>query len=158
MTFKHLLVGFAAIAVVGCSSTTTNKETASDIAAETADVQDMTKDSIPGLYTPGPKEAVIYYKRADNDYTDWGLHLWSGDVKEETSWYDAFPLTGVSDKYGAYYVVPLKSADWTDFKFIVHMGNSKDLGGLDHSYSREKFGEDVFTTEGSVELKADPSM
>ncbi|WP_369434561.1 pullulanase-associated domain-containing protein [Psychromonas sp. MME1] len=155
MTFKHLLAGFAAIAVVGCSSTPANNDQA---AAETAVVADAGETNIPGLYTPAPDQAVIYYKRADNDYTDWGLHLWSGDVVEETSWYDAFPLTGVSDKYGAYYVVPLKSADWKEFKFIVHMGNSKDLGGLDHSYSREKFGVDVFTTEGSAVLKADPEM
>jgi len=154
MKFRHLLAAFAAIAVVGCTSTPVADAPATEAVAVEATAAAGT---IPGLYTPGPSEAVIYYKRADNEYTDWGLHLWSGDIKEATSWYEAFPLTGVSETYGAYYVVPLKDANWKEFKFIVHMGNSKDLGGLDHSYSREKFGVDVFTTEGSAELKADPA-
>ncbi len=153
MKFRHLLAAFAAIAVVGCSSTPAADE---PVAEEIAVEETSSANTIPGLYTPGPSEAVIYYKRDDNEYTDWGLHLWSGDVKEATSWYDAFPLTGVSETHGAYYVIPLKGDDWKEFKFIVHMGNSKDLGGLDHSYSRAKFGEDVFTYEGSAELLADP--
>ncbi|MFT6984541.1 MAG: pullulanase [Psychromonas sp.] len=154
MKFRHLLAAFTAIAVVGCTSTPVADEPATE---EVAMEETSAANTIPGLYTPGPTEAVIYYKRADNEYTDWGLHLWSGDIKEATSWYDAYPLTGVSAKYGAYYVVPLKDANWKEFKFIVHMGNSKDLGGLDHSYSRAKFGVDVFTTEGSTDLKADPA-
>lgn len=155
MKFRHLLAAFAAITVVGCASTPATEEAMEEVVAVEA-VEATGAATIPGLYTAGPSEAVIYYKRADNEYTDWGLHLWSDDIKEATSWYDAFPLTGVSEKYGAYYVVPLKGDTWKKFKFIVHMGNSKDLGGLDQSYSREKLGEDVFTYEGDAQLYADP--
>lgn len=153
MKFRHLLAAFAAIAVVGCTSTPATEEAATEEVAVEADAG---VKMIPGLYTAAADQAVIYYKRADNEYTDWGLHLWSGDIKEATSWYDAFPLTGISEEHGAFYVVQLKNADWKEFKFIVHMGNSKDLGGLDHSYSREKVGVDMFTYEGSTELFADP--
>ena len=152
MKFRYLLAAFTAIAVVGCASTPATEEAMEEVAV----VATTGAATIPGLYMANPSEAVIYYKRADNEYTDWGLHLWSDDIKEATSWYDAFPLTGVSEKYGAYYVVPLKGDDWKKFKFIVHMGNSKDLGGLDQTYSRVKFGEDVFTYQDDAQLYADP--
>lgn len=156
MKFRHLLAAFAAIAVVGCTLTPATEEMATEEVAVEEVEADAGVKMIPGLYTAAADEAVIYYKRADNDYTDWGLHLWSGDIKEATSWYDAWPLAGISEAHGAFYIVPLKSADWKEFKFIVHRGNSKDLGGLDHSYSREKVGVDMFTYEGSTELFADP--
>lgn len=152
MKFRHLLAACATVAVVGCT-TTPAEEPATTAAVE---VTAPAANTIPGLYTPAADQAVIYYKRADNDYTDWGLHLWSGDIKLATSWYEPFEVTGVSEKYGAYYVIPLKGDEWKEFKFIVHMGNSKDLGGIDQSYSRAKFGEDVFTYEGEVQLFADP--
>ncbi len=147
MKFKLLIAAIAAFAIAGCTST-------SDEGAEAVEAN----TNITGLYTPAPTEAVIYYKRADGQYDNWGLHLWSGDVTQETSWGFAFPLTGISEKYGAYYVVPLQDADWDSFNFIVHKGNSKDLGGLDHTFDRAAFGVDVFTTEGSSELAADPAM
>ncbi|WP_028866148.1 pullulanase-associated domain-containing protein [Psychromonas aquimarina] len=147
MKLRLLIAAVAAFAIAGCTST--SDDGAAAVEANT---------NIPGLYTPGPTEAVIYYKREDGEYEGWGLHLWSGDVTQETSWGFAFPLTGISEKYGAYYVVPLKDADWDSFNFIVHQGDSKDLGGLDHSFYREKFGVDVFTTQGSSELAADPAM
>lgn len=148
MKYRYLVAALTVMTIAGCSTKP----------AVEADVQEqvVVVNSIAGLYMPSPSEAVIYYKRADDKYADWGLHLWSGDVAKATTWFEAFPLTGISEKYGAYYVVPLKGNDWAKFKFIVHKGNAKDLGGLDHDYSRVKFGQDVFTTEGSTVLLADP--
>jgi len=146
MKFRLLIAAIAAFAIVGC---TTTSDEGGAVEANT---------NIPGLYMPGPSEAVIYYKRIDGQYDDWGLHLWSGDTIRETSWSSAFPLTGISETYGAYYVVPLKDANWDTFNFIVHKGNTKDLGGLDHTFERSAFGVDVFTTEGSADLAADPAM
>lgn len=146
MKFRLLIAALAVFVIAGCTSTS-EQEASAEV-----------NTNIPGLYTPAADEAVIYYKRADGEYADWGLHLWGGDIKQATSWSFAFPLTGISEKYGAYYVVPLKGADWTTFNFIVHKGNTKDLGGLDHTFSRDKFGEDVFTTQDSAELAADPAM
>lgn len=140
MKLKHLLAAAIMIlTVVGCAST-----------------PKVPVKTIPGLYTPAANEAVVYYKRADNDYSDWALHVWDGDVKDWTTWNEPFPLTGVSEKYGAYYAVPMKSADWQSLKFIVHMGDLKDLGGLDHTFPRADFGEDVFTYEDDKVLHADP--
>lgn len=151
MKYKYLLAAFSALAIAGCSTS----EPVADVAVQEDGVM---INSIPALYTPSASEAVIYYKRADNEYADWGLHLWSGDVAKATTWFEALQLTGVSEKYGGYYVVPLKGDDWKTFKFIVHKGNAKDLGGLDHVYSREKFGQDLFTTQGSTVLVADPAQ
>ena len=153
MKFRHLLAAFAAIAVVGCTSTPATEEAATEEVAVEADAG---VKMIPGLYTAAADEAVIYYKRGDNDYTDWGLHLWSNDIKEATSWYDAWPLAGISEAHGAFYIVPLKNADWKEFKFIVHRGNTKDIGGLDQPYVRAKLGVDAFTYQGSAEVFADP--
>lgn len=149
MKHPYLVAALTAVTLAGCA---TSPVVDTDVQQEV-----ITVTHIAGLYNPSATEAVIYYKRADGVYDDWGLHLWSGDVAKATAWFEAFPLTGISEKHGAYYVVPLKGDDWAAFKFIVHKGNAKDLGGLDHDYSRAKFGQDVFTTQGSTVLQADPS-
>jgi pullulanase len=123
-----------------------------------------TTDSI--LVEPAANQAVIYYKRADGDYNGWGLHLWepSGATFKPdaylsatgTEWTNPLPAAGVSQTYGAYYIVNLGSADWTGFNFIMHNGDNKDLGGLDHSFVRSTMGNDLFTFAGNGTLFPDP--
>lgn len=122
-------------------------------------------NDIPGLYSPAANEAVIYYKRADGNYDGWGLHLWDPDdgrvavpneIVNATDWEAPQEATGLSDMYGAYYVVELNTPDWQDFMFIMHKGSDKDLGGLDHTYVRSNFGSDIFTFQGVSELFVDP--
>ncbi len=80
------------------------------------------------------KKTVIHYKRADGDYTGWGLHLWGDaiDPTEATQW-GAPKLPTGTDDYGAYYEIKL--ADPTKpVNFIVHKGDVKDPDA-DRSYT-----------------------
>jgi len=122
---------------------------------------------IPGLYNPAPDEAVIYYKRTDSQYDGWGLHLWDPDdgrvnypdeVITSTEWGTPLLAEGISDLYGAYYVVQMNAADWHDFMFIMHKGNEKDLGGGDHIFFRTELGEDAFSFQGVANLFSDPIL
>jgi pullulanase-type alpha-1,6-glucosidase len=72
--------------------------------------------------------ATIHYRRADGDYTGWGLHLWGEaiDPSEATDWATPKPPTG-EDDFGAYWNVQL--ADETQpLNFIIHRGDEKDPG------------------------------
>ena len=83
--------------------------------------------SVDELYQAQPNEAVIYYKRADGQYQDWGLHLWDGDGRtngvneliSSTAWDVPLAPAGVHPDYGAYFIVPMTGPDWADFMFIV---------------------------------------
>ena len=109
-------------------------------------------------------QAIIYYQREDGDYTGWGLHLWddTGSVTDEvvtpTEWATPLLSAGEHPLYGAYYIIDLKTEDWADFKFILHNGDTKDLGGADQIYNRVVLGEDAFTFEGVAELFAEPLL
>lgn len=103
--------------------------------------------SIDGLYSAGENEVVIYYKRdvaaqSGDPYAGWGLHLWNGEgctstdldamgISGETDWNDPFPYTGVSDTYGAYYVLKVNpdAADPHEcMNFILHKGDERGFG------------------------------
>ena len=109
-------------------------------------------------------QAIIYYKRNAGDYDNWGLHLWddTGSVSDEvvanTEWAAPLLAAGEHPLYGAYFIVDLKTADWADFKFILHNGDTKDLGGADQIFSRAVLGEDVFTFQDVAELFAEPLL
>jgi len=49
--------------------------------------------------------AVLHYRRADNDYAGWGLHVWTG-AANPTEWTNPLPPAGF-DAYGAVFRVPL---------------------------------------------------
>ena len=109
-------------------------------------------------------QAIVYYQRDGADYDGWGLHLWDdiGSVTDEvasaTSWSEPLLATGIHPLYGAYYIIDLRTDDWADFKFIVHQGDSKDLGGADHVFSRAVLSQDVFTFQGVGELFPEPLL
>mgnify|MGYP000852608677 FL=1 len=123
--------------------------------------------SVDELYQAQPNEAVIYYKRADGQYQDWGLHLWDGDGRtngvneliSSTAWDVPLAPAGVHPDYGAYFIVPMTGPDWADFMFIVHQGSDKDLGGLDQLFDRATLGgQRVFTFAGVSKLFSEPHL
>ncbi|MCY1142400.1 pullulanase-type alpha-1,6-glucosidase [Actinoplanes sp. Pm04-4] len=88
------------------------------------------KQGDPAVTTTPPaveqdqSKAVIHYRRADGDYSGWGLHVWGG-AANPTDW--ASPLTPVrTDSFGAVFEVPL-AAGATALNYIVHKGYEKDL-------------------------------
>lgn len=150
----------AALAVSGCQVTPSSQSAA----MQTAVSADLTQMDI---YQAAANEAVIFYKRADGDYEGWGLHLWDGDSRTNginelvkgTSWDQPVPATGVHPEYGAYYVVRMNRDDWGDFMFIMHKGDTKDLGGYDHRFDRTATGSQyLFTFEGVSSLYTEPHL
>ena len=109
-------------------------------------------------------QAIIYYKRDAGDYDGWGLYLWddSGSVTDEvatnTEWTIPLYAAGEHSLYGAYFIIDLKTADWADFKFILHNGDTKDLGGLNQIFNRAVLGDAVFTFQDVAELYAEPVL
>ncbi|MET0494907.1 MAG: pullulanase-type alpha-1,6-glucosidase [Actinoplanes sp.] len=68
--------------------------------------------------------AVVHYRRADGDYTGWGLHVWEG-AANPTDW--GTPLQPArTDKFGVTFEVPL-AAGATGLNYIIHQGDTKDL-------------------------------
>ncbi|SCG45185.1 pullulanase-type alpha-1,6-glucosidase [Micromonospora coxensis] len=67
--------------------------------------------------------ALIHWRKADNDYDGWGLHLWDG-AANPTDW--ARPLAPEKvDSFGAVFRVPLASGA-TGLSYIIHKGDVKD--------------------------------
>ena len=93
------------------------------------------------LLEPGVNEALLYYKRPDENYTGWGLHLWNNAAagcdglaeNVPTDWNTPRLPDGISDTYGAYYFIPMREAG-NCLNFIVHKGDEKDIGGTDHRW------------------------
>ncbi|WP_203140726.1 pullulanase-type alpha-1,6-glucosidase [Marinobacter mangrovi] len=116
-------------------------------------------DTTEPLIDPGANEAVLYYKRPDATYDGWGLHLWNTDscsgVANPTEWTSAHVADGVSDTYGAYYLIDLTDEAGC-INFIMHNGDSKDLGGNDMIWHLDELGRRVFTLSGSGEIYTSP--
>jgi pullulanase-type alpha-1,6-glucosidase len=105
--------------------------------------------------------ATIRYKRADGNYGEgtenyWGIHIWSDggnnaiDPSAETSW-DAPRAPDGFDSFGAYWNVPLNTADplasQKPLKFIIHTpsGDDTEPGG-----TREPGGDQEFVPSQSA--------
>ncbi|MCO8276568.1 pullulanase-type alpha-1,6-glucosidase [Actinoplanes sp. TRM 88003] len=85
---------------------------------------DATVTTTPPAVTPDPNKVVIHYRRADSDYTGWGLHVWDG-AATPTDWASPLPPAR-TDSFGAVYEVPL-AAGATALNYILHKGDEKDL-------------------------------
>ncbi|MGX6607536.1 pullulanase-type alpha-1,6-glucosidase [Micromonosporaceae bacterium Da 78-11] len=68
--------------------------------------------------------AILHYRRADNAYAGWGLHVWDG-AATGTDWGAPLQPAG-TDAFGVYYRVPL-AAGATGLNYIIHNGDTKDL-------------------------------
>lgn len=82
------------------------------------------------VYTAAPAipedgTAIVYYRRADEDYTGWGLHVWN-DTTDSPTWEMPIAQAG-TDPFGAYFVVHLKPDPQT-VGFTLHKGDLKDPG------------------------------
>ncbi|MCC7381469.1 MAG: pullulanase-type alpha-1,6-glucosidase [Deltaproteobacteria bacterium] len=102
---------------------------------------------------PGGDQVAIHYKRADDAYQGWGLHLW-GDVVEETLW--AFPKMpdGVDPDFGAYWLVDVEP-NAARVNVIVHLGDTKDPGP-DMGWDVAELGDIVFLRTRSTEISPFP--
>ncbi|WAZ21287.1 pullulanase-type alpha-1,6-glucosidase [Streptomyces cinnabarinus] len=84
--------------------------------------------------------AIVHYKRADGDYTDWGLYAW-GDLAEgeSTNWPDSHPFIG-RDAYGAFAYVKLKPGASSIGYLVIDKDGNKDVSA-DRTIDVTKHGE-----------------
>ncbi|MDO6762735.1 pullulanase-type alpha-1,6-glucosidase [Agarivorans sp. 1_MG-2023] len=131
---------------------------------------------IDGLHPAGENEVVIYYKRDEahakvdeSAYEGWGLHLWNGEgctstdlagmgiADGGTDWASPMMATGISETYGAYYVLKV-DAGASDphecMNFILHSGDDRGFGSSNLKVELTKLDADkgIFGFHGSSEL------
>ncbi|WP_434567417.1 pullulanase-type alpha-1,6-glucosidase [Vibrio chagasii] len=163
---KAILPLFTATLIAGCGSDN-NSDNGTDTGSS-------------GLYPAAENEVVIYYKRdvaaastSGSTYDGWGLHLWNGEgctstdlvgmglSETGTDWNSPYEYDGISDTYGAYYVLKVDpdSADpHKCMNFILHNGDEKAFGSANSKVELDKLGESqgVFGFHGSSELYYEP--
>ena len=92
------------------------------------------------------KEVILFYKREDNNYTGWGLHLFPldppGDAWTVFPTPGEFPFEGIDPQWGAYFRIALPGSESPRYSnspatidtfpaslgFIIHKGDTKDPG------------------------------
>ena len=110
---------------------------------------------------PDATHVALYYVRADQTYTGWGLHLW-GDQVTNTDWGAPLQPAGVDPDLGAGFLIerkpgaPVGNCTAGLICLIVHNGGSKDPGP-DMSLDTSKLGNLVFVTSGSATITTTPA-
>ncbi|WP_225891182.1 pullulanase-type alpha-1,6-glucosidase [Streptomyces dioscori] len=97
--------------------------------------------------------AVVHYKRADGDYTDWRLYAW-GDLAEgeETTWPDGHDFVG-RDAYGAFAYVKLKPGASAVNFLVIDKDGTKDVSA-DRTIDVTKTGE-VWVEQGKEAVRTE---
>jgi hypothetical protein len=80
---------------------------------------------------------AINYNRCDNNYTDWGLHLWQrgpgGPAIPGVTWASPMMPTGKTD-FGVFWHAKLSDFPEGKVNYIIHKGDNKDQGGRDMQF------------------------
>lgn len=94
--------------------------------------------------------AIVHYKRADGDYTDWGLYAW-GDLAdgESTTWPGSHPFVG-RDAYGAFAYVRLRPGASNVGFLVIDKNGTKDVAA-DRSIDVTRTGE-VWIEQGKADV------
>ncbi|MGV9574239.1 alpha-amylase family glycosyl hydrolase, partial [Streptomyces nigra] len=95
--------------------------------------------------------AVVHYKRADGDYTDWGVYAW-GDIAdgEATEWPKSHPFIG-RDAYGAFAYVKLKPGASSVGYLVIDKDGNKDVS-TDRTIDVTRTGE-IWIEQGKEEAR-----
>lgn len=94
---------------------------------------------------------TIHYRRCDNNYNSWGLHLWRDPNIGLTFWRKPF-LPAEIDSFGAVFVIskaPFKNSN--HINFIIHAGEKKEHHGEDLHWDRS-IGDAIWIVEGDSRL------
>ncbi|BBC37060.1 1,4-alpha-glucan branching enzyme [Streptomyces graminofaciens] len=94
--------------------------------------------------------AIVHYKRADGDYTDWRLYAW-GDIAdgEGTTWPEGHDFVG-RDAYGAFAYVKLKPGASSVGYLVIDKDGDKDVSA-DRSIDVTKTGE-IWVEQGKEDV------
>lgn len=158
--YYALFVTIISSSIAGCGGSN-DKDTAVN-APELTVPEDNTLPE--PMVTAGENEVVIFYNRADNNYADWGLHLWVDATctaydGPAVDWNTPTAKTGDDPNYGAYWVVNLKSG-FTDsdcMNYIMHKGDAKAPNGDDQKavLSGERI---LWLLDGINEIYTEPTL
>ncbi|WDD98559.1 pullulanase-type alpha-1,6-glucosidase [Thalassomonas actiniarum] len=111
----------------------------------------------------GDNQIAVYYRREDGVYDGWGLHLWNGEGCGDyagatlnsphfSQWQDPYPYTGISDDYGAYYLLDYQPDSGDCLNFILHKGDDKALGDNNSSFDLSQPSRHAFTFHGQSKV------
>lgn len=103
---------------------------------------------------PAQDTAIVYYRRNDDTYNGWGLHVWGDGTTDAPSWDKPLAPTG-TDVYGAYFTVHLKPGA-ASFNFILHNGDTKDPGP-DMSLTPATQGKRIWIASGDTTVYTYPA-
>ncbi|WP_159766958.1 pullulanase-type alpha-1,6-glucosidase [Streptomyces sp. HM190] len=97
--------------------------------------------------------AIVHYKRADGDYTDWRLYAW-GDIAdgEATTWPEGHDFVG-RDAYGAFAYVKLKPGASGVSYLVIDKDGTKDVSA-DRSIDVTKTGE-IWVEQGKEAVRTE---
>lgn len=159
-------VTYANAGDVSASLTVSDTSSASNAQSVDFSIVDTSGGMPAPVVTAADDQLVIFYNRPDANYQDWILHLWNNgscdayaDFASDggTVWEVGQAQTGIDPNYGAYWVLPLKSDASDCANFIVHKGDEKDIGGLDHraDLTSERM---IWTLSGLSELYSQATL
>jgi pullulanase len=118
-------------------------------------------------------EVILFYKRTDDNYAGWGLHLFplepSGDSWTLFPTPGEFPYEGIDPQYGAYFRIALPGQESPRYSnnpdsidtfpealgFIIHKGDQKDPGP-DQVIRIAENGNVVFVVSGVNDVSSVP--
>ena len=93
----------------------------------------------PAFATSNPPAGMvaINYNRCDNNYQDWGIHLWQrgpgGPAIPGVTWASPIMPTGKTD-FGVYWHTKLSEFPEGKVNYIIHKGDNKEQGGRDMQF------------------------
>lgn len=156
----HVLAAAAAAATVAVAAA--EDEDGDEVIEETVEVDSVSVDddghiigstaSAAAVIAAGDEEdaaesdaqtAVLHYKRYNEDYDNWEIHIWWG-TEEETRWDESLPPVG-KDDFGLIFEVPLHEAA-DGLAYIIHRGDEKDQWD-DQWLDFEKHGREVWIVQ-----------
>ncbi len=101
----------------------------------------------------GENQVILHYRRMNEDYDGWGLHIWGPTAVEGITWTSPLLPAG-QDEYGLYWIIAMQP-DAKNLQYIVHKGDLKDPGP-DQNLDLEAAGREIWLVEGSGEQFGDP--
>ena len=125
----------------------------------------------PAAVPRNANEILVFYKRSDDDYTGWGIHLFPKDPAgpDWTTWAAPYAYEGIDPAYGAYFRIslpqdaspaysnspPSMSTFPAVLGFIIHKGDTKDPGP-DQEVRIAQDGNMVFVVSGVTDVGSSP--
>jgi pullulanase len=182
--------GVSVTPFANASMTVTNADGSSETitfngGSGTEDVYAFSGSPVARVGTPGEEgkalaalprnenEVILFYKRTDDNYTGWGLHLFpldpAGDAWTAFPTPGEFPFEGIDPQYGAYFRIALPGSESPRYSnspdpittfptvlgFIIHKGDSKDPG-TDQTIRIAESGNVVFVVSGVNDVSTVP--